>query len=177
MNLLGVFYFISMNINYQLFLHCGCFLQNLGKNCIRTNMHTTVVLLATSKQSGIFFRLFVAFTKYLNFSMNYCLISGKKADTLKLQFSYRKNFTSRVSRSCVLRGFQTRLNQICSTITRLKVKSKSIRIYQNLSKPVGFIYVEDKNHPRRKTHIDQIFPRAFYSNCLFTYQAFFFQFL
>ena len=44
------FCFISMKINfffhmrYHLFLHYGWFLQNLGKDFIRTNMHTTVLL-------------------------------------------------------------------------------------------------------------------------------------
>ena len=31
-------------MRYHLFLHYGWFLQNLGKDFIRTNMHTTVFL-------------------------------------------------------------------------------------------------------------------------------------
>ena len=33
-----------MKTRYHFFLHYGWFLQNLGKNFIRTNMHTTVKL-------------------------------------------------------------------------------------------------------------------------------------
>ena len=57
------------------------------------------------------------------FIMNYFLISGKKADGQKWQCSCRKNFTPRVSRSCVLRGISN------------EIKSQ-IKIYQNLSKSV-----------------------------------------
>ena len=33
---------LDFHMRYHLFLHYEWFLQNLGKNCIRTNMHTTV---------------------------------------------------------------------------------------------------------------------------------------
>ena len=34
---------LAVHIRYHLFLHYGWFLQNLGKDFIRTNMHTTVL--------------------------------------------------------------------------------------------------------------------------------------
>ena len=40
----------SVHMRYHLFLHYGWFLQNLGKDFIRTNMHTTV----GSKELGIY---------------------------------------------------------------------------------------------------------------------------
>ena len=41
----------GFHMRYHLFLHYGWFLQNLGKDFIRTNMHTTVNILAgISKQ-------------------------------------------------------------------------------------------------------------------------------
>ena len=33
----------GFHMRYHLFLHYGWFLQNLGKDFIRTNMHTTVI--------------------------------------------------------------------------------------------------------------------------------------
>ena len=35
----------GFHMRYQIFLHYGWFPQNLGKDCIQTNMHTTVVTL------------------------------------------------------------------------------------------------------------------------------------
>ena len=32
----------GFHMRYHLFLHYGRFLQNVGKGCVRTNMHTTV---------------------------------------------------------------------------------------------------------------------------------------
>ena len=42
--LFGFSYFFELgfHMRYHLFLHYGWFLQNLGKDFIRTNMHTTV---------------------------------------------------------------------------------------------------------------------------------------
>ena len=123
-------------------------------------------------------QLFVAFSEYLNFSMNYCSISGKNVDArssaflrrpqkfgvifnliwhllvkrqikwkitpnfcdlliknelLKWKFSYIKNFAPRVSRSCVLRGFQNKIE--LDMFYDYEIKSQ-IKIYQNLSKSV-----------------------------------------
>ena len=36
---------LAVHMRYHLFLHCGYFLQNLGKDAVRTNMHTTVEII------------------------------------------------------------------------------------------------------------------------------------
>ena len=37
---------LGFYMRYHLFLHYGCFFQNLEKDFIRTNMHTTVIQFA-----------------------------------------------------------------------------------------------------------------------------------
>ena len=50
---------------YHLFLHYGWFLQNLGKDFIRTNMHTTVFQSITTNQSVSTDELFCDWFKLL----------------------------------------------------------------------------------------------------------------
>ena len=40
---------LGFHMRYIFFLHYGCFPQNLGKEAVRTNMHTTVVCTPNTK--------------------------------------------------------------------------------------------------------------------------------
>ena len=53
-------------MKYHLFLHYGWFLQNLGKEAVRTNMHTTVVIQSTRPQ--IEFSILITFLKSVQYS-------------------------------------------------------------------------------------------------------------